>query len=85
MGTAWILIALLIWLVISWLVAKQFAEVAEMKKHDDGKYFWICFFLGVVGYLLVIALPDRGRQEVRMEQPAPTRQQPVVENVLPRL
>ena len=27
------------------------------------KYFWPCFLLGAVGYLLVIALPDRGNTQ----------------------
>lgn len=42
-----------------WCIAKQFYEVAQKKGHYDKKYFWFCFLLCVIGYLLVIALPDR--------------------------
>ena len=60
MGTllSLIILALAIW--IEWYIAKQFYEVAKAKGHYDTKYLWICFWLTVVGYLLVIALPDRG-------------------------
>ena len=53
-------IALAIWL--NWYIAKQFAETATEKGHGyaEGKYFWLCFLTGIVGYLLVVALPDRG-------------------------
>ena len=51
-------IAVAIW--IDWYIAKQFQEVAKAKGYHASKYFWICFWLGFVGYLLVIALPDRG-------------------------
>ena len=45
---------------VEWYIAKQFSEVAKAKGYHDNKYFWICFLLTWVGYLLVIALPDRG-------------------------
>lgn len=45
---------------LDYFVAKWFFEAAEAKGYHDRKYFWICFWLGVIGYLLVIALPDRG-------------------------
>ena len=53
-----IILAFLIW--VEWYIAKQFAEAAKAKGYNDSKYFWICFWLTFVGYLLVIALPDRG-------------------------
>lgn len=53
-----ILLAVVIW--IWWYVAKQFEEAAQKKGYNDKKYFWICFLLTFAGYLLVIALPDRG-------------------------
>lgn len=52
-----IIAALLIWL--DWYLAKQFYEAAQDKGYDEKKYFWIAFWLNAVGYLLVIALPDR--------------------------
>ena len=53
-----IILALLI--VLQYYVAKQFESVAKDKGYADSKYFHLCFWLGLVGYLLVIALPDRG-------------------------
>lgn len=52
-----VIIVLAIW--IQWYIAKQFFTAAEAKGHYDKKYLWICFWLPVVGYLLIIALPDR--------------------------
>lgn len=52
-----IVLALLIWL--DWYLAKQFEIAAQAKGYEEKKYFWISFWLGMVGYLLVIALPDR--------------------------
>ena len=56
-----IVLALVIWLI--WYIAKQFEEAAQKKGYTQKKYFWICFFLGAIGYLLVIALPDRGNTQ----------------------
>lgn len=53
-----IILGLVIWL--DWYLAQQFYEAARDKGYNDKKYMWICFWLGAVGYLLVIALPDRG-------------------------
>ena len=50
-------------LVLDYFIAKWFFEVAEAKGHLDKKYLWICFWLGAVGYLLVVALPDRGNTQ----------------------
>ena len=49
---------LVIWL--EWYIAKQFYEAAKAKGYYERKYLWICFWLTWMGYLLVIALPDRG-------------------------
>lgn len=56
-----IVLGLLIWL--DWYIAKQFEEVAQKKGHTQKKYFGLCFLLGAVGYLLVVALPDRGNTQ----------------------
>ena len=60
-------------------IAKVFEDIAYQKGHDGKKYFWWCFCcgttaLGIVGYLMVIALPDRGKQivtEAKTKEPAP--------------
>ena len=53
-----ILLVLLVWL--QWYIANEFFTAAKAKGYHDRKYRWICFWLSVIGYLLVIALPDRG-------------------------
>ena len=53
-----IVLCLLIWL--DYYVAKQFEAVANAKGHYGKRYFHLCFWMGMMGYLLVIALPDRG-------------------------
>lgn len=50
--------AVAVWIL--WLVAKEFYAAAKAKGYSEKKYLWICFLLGVIGYLLVVALPDRG-------------------------
>ncbi len=57
------IIALVIAIVIDYIVAKQFSYIAEMKGHRGSTYFWFTFILGVVGMLMVVALPDVSRKE----------------------
>ena len=59
----WFLIVLgvLVYLIIWGLIATEFYKAAEEKGYPHKKYMWITFFFGVVGMLLVIALPDRGK------------------------
>lgn len=54
-----VLVGLCLYLWIFWYLAKQFFEIAKAKGYSDRKYLWICFWLGLPGWLLVIALPDR--------------------------
>ena len=44
----------IIWLNV--FISRQFEQVAKDKGYHDTKYFWMCFWLGAIGYLLVIAL-----------------------------
>ncbi len=53
-----IFMCILIGLVLAWYFAKSFSDIAEMKGHDGDSYFWLVFFFGVVGMLMVAALPD---------------------------
>lgn len=46
-------------LFIAVCVATEFADIAVMKGYTQRKYFWYTFFLGIVGMLMVVALPDR--------------------------
>ena len=44
---------------LNYFISWQFYEAARMKGHDSKKYLWIAFFFTVIGYLLVIALPNK--------------------------
>lgn len=50
--------SLLVGLFISYLVAEEFDKIAVMKGYPEKKYFWWCFCLGLIGWLMVAALPD---------------------------
>ena len=67
-----IIIACLIALWIDFLIAKEFYFAAQEKGYYDKKYLWVCFLLGAVGYLLVIALPNRAdaRRQANDDLPA---------------
>lgn len=54
-----IILAACVLLLILYLLAREFQRAAELKGYQSQKYFWIAFLCGFVGYLLVIALPDR--------------------------
>ena len=58
-----IFLALLVFLAalaVSYFVALEFHKAATARGWPQRKYFWICFLLPPAGYLLVLALPDRG-------------------------
>lgn len=57
---AFSVVGLIIWLIVALILAVQFHQVAADKGYPQMKYFWLTFLFGVLGYMLVIALPDRG-------------------------
>ena len=50
-------------IIISVIVSCLFGEIAKMKGHSYAKYFVICLFLGLAGWIMVSALPDRSKNE----------------------
>lgn len=42
--------------------AQEFGAIAEQKGHSYIRYVRNCFLFTIIGYLMVIALPDRGNQ-----------------------
>lgn len=55
-------------MIFVWVyIAKQFEEIAEEKGFSGKRYFWIPFLFGIIGYIMVAALPDRGVQEVEVK------------------
>ena len=50
---------LVIYFIVNGLIASKFDEISQLKGYPKGKYFWWCFFTGIFGYLMVVALPDQ--------------------------
>ena len=53
-----IFIIIVVAILIDMIIAGMFFAVATEKGYFGSRYFWICFFLGIVGYIYVAALPD---------------------------
>ncbi len=75
-----IVLACIAVLVIDWLLAKEFYKAANSKGYYAKKYLWIAFLFTMIGYLLIIALPDRGTGESVGAKPASA-----AEDALPEL
>jgi hypothetical protein len=56
------LLVIIIALIINYIIAKKFEEIAEMKGHVGNTYFWFTFIFGLVGMLMVIALPNNNQE-----------------------
>ena len=54
----WYIVGAIVGLAIDILICIYFADIAEEKGHSKIKYFFICFFLGILGCARVAALPD---------------------------
>ncbi len=52
------LLVLVIIVLADWFIAHTFYEIAQMKGHNERKYFWWSF-VGLPGWFMVVALPDR--------------------------
>lgn len=55
-------LTLLIGLSIDMAIAIRFGMIAEEKGYNCTEYADLCFIFTIIGYLMVIALPDRGNQ-----------------------
>ena len=64
------LLAIIIAIIVDWFVATKFAEIAQMKGHEGNTYFWFTFILGIVGMLMVVALPTL--EETKEENTKPS-------------
>lgn len=58
-------------LFVQYFIAKQFESVAADKGYTGDRFFHLSFWLGLPGWLLVIALPDRGNDKSRFSQTTP--------------
>lgn len=55
-------------IVINVIVAKKFEQIAIWKGYTDVHAFAMCFWLGIVGYLYVIALPNITHDRISLSQ-----------------
>lgn len=55
-----VFIAIVFYVFVALILAAEFSKVASEKGYTSKKYYWICLLLGIAGYILVCALPDRG-------------------------
>lgn len=54
-----VFLVLVVYLIIDGIVASYMKQVAYLKGYDDNAHtFAICFWLGLPGWLYVVALPD---------------------------
>ena len=59
MGILIYLLIIVAAVLIQYFVAKKFEAIAFLKGYDESIHsFAMCFWLGFIGYLYVIALPD---------------------------
>lgn len=65
-----IFLIIVVVLVINGVIAMKFADIAGMKGHDVSPYFWYTFLLGIVGMLMVVALPDINTPKTGTQSPS---------------
>lgn len=53
------LILLIVFLIIWFKAAKNMARIAADKGYTERRWFHYCFWLGLFGYLMVCAMPDK--------------------------
>lgn len=49
----------IVYLIVAAIIASEFQSIATEKGYDVTRYFWFTFLFGVLGMLMVIALPDK--------------------------
>ena len=58
-GVAFVYIAIfVVFIIINYFMALRMQDVVEKKGYTDLRVVAMCFWLGIIGYLYVIALPD---------------------------
>ena len=59
-----IVVLIVIGILIDYFLAVQAAKIAEEKGYEPKGCKWVCFFFGIIGYILVAAMPDLKTREV---------------------
>ena len=57
----WVCFAIAV--LVNIVTAYFFGEIAKEKGYDLAKYAVLCAFLGLAGWIMVVALPDRYKEE----------------------
>ena len=52
-------LGVLLFLIFNFLIATEFANIADAKGYNGTKYGVYTFFFGIAGMLMVVALPQR--------------------------
>lgn len=55
----------IIYFAVFIFIASLMSSIAKNKGYEDAKPFWLTLFLGIIGILYVIALPDLKEREQR--------------------
>ena len=67
---------------INVFIADEFYKIARDKGYTDKKYFWICFWLGFIGYVMVAAMPQKNKEIPIQNTPIDeTKEVPTLQNV----
>ena len=56
------LIPLVLMILVWFKASKNMARLAADKGYTERKWFHYCFWLGLVGFLMVCAMPDKNRR-----------------------
>ena len=58
-----IILGSIAFIILHCCICSAFHKIAQMKGHYGKSYFWWTFFTGLIGMMMVIALPDRSGAE----------------------
>lgn len=61
------IIVIVVALVLNGLLASKASDMAQDKGYDKRTWFHMCFWLGVISYIIVASMPDRTMQQ-KVEQ-----------------
>lgn len=61
MGPLISFVVAIVFLIVNACAASKMQEIAEQKGSKDRFWAW-CFWVPMIGYAMVIALPDRGKE-----------------------
>lgn len=57
-----LVLIIVVGLIVWFKAAKNMASIAADKGYTERKWFHYCFWLGLLGFLMVCAMPDKNRR-----------------------